>query len=452
MDTEGFRPHIMIVGAGLGGLTLAAILEHTDIPYTVYEKAPLVKPVGSAIVLGANVMYMLKQLDLTDALYARSKVVSSDIRIYKETSTGTELTTVLGYQTGEKEKARVGFNAIVIARPALYDILLSKIPREKIIFGKRVLSQAQSDNGVMIRCADNTTYSGDILVGADGAYSSIRQSLYKQLDDAGRLPKSDKAPMQMFSVCLIGQTVPLDPRKYPEVQENFSYFDYVLGSNSSYGWVLYTTVDKTVCWMVIERLTSESRKVNDTFRNTEWSSEAAEAMCNVVREFPITFGKKLTLGDIIDETPKDLISKMMMDEKMYETWFGGRIVLMGDGSMNAIQDAAILANFLNTLRTNDMNDITAAFSNYREERFELAKQAVESNRHLGILVSRGALGFLVRLCLNHAPTRLWNMVSRVSVYRPQISFLPQILDNGTHKRLPQPSLKTTRPKDAPTII
>src|SRR5690554_1253594 len=84
--------------------------------------------------------------------------------------------------------------------------------------------------------------------------------------------------------------------------------------------------------MIIERLTSGSRKVNNTFRNTEWSNEAAEAMCNVVREFSITFGKNLTLGDLIDETPKDLISKMMMDEKVYETWFGGRIALLGDGN------------------------------------------------------------------------------------------------------------------------
>jgi cation diffusion facilitator CzcD-associated flavoprotein CzcO len=40
------RPKVLIVGAGLGGLTLGAILQKTDIPYEIFERAPLVKPLG----------------------------------------------------------------------------------------------------------------------------------------------------------------------------------------------------------------------------------------------------------------------------------------------------------------------------------------------------------------------------------------------------------------------
>ncbi|KAF9309489.1 hypothetical protein BG003_009704 [Podila horticola] len=36
------------------------------------------------------------------------------------------------------------------------------------------------------------------------------------------------------------------------------------------------------------------------------------------------------MGDLIDRTPKELISKVMLEEKLFETWFGGRVVLLGD--------------------------------------------------------------------------------------------------------------------------
>lgn len=43
------RPKVLIVGAGLGGLTLGAILQKTDIPYEIFERAPKVKPLGKHI-------------------------------------------------------------------------------------------------------------------------------------------------------------------------------------------------------------------------------------------------------------------------------------------------------------------------------------------------------------------------------------------------------------------
>lgn len=40
-----------------------------------------------------------------------------------------------------------------------------------------------------------------------------------------------------------------------------------------------------------------------------------------------------TMGDLIDDTPKDLISKVFIEEKMFKTWFHGRTVLLGDGTL-----------------------------------------------------------------------------------------------------------------------
>jgi len=75
-------------------------------------------------------------------------------------------------------------------------------------------------------------------------------------------------------------------------------------------------------------------KQHDSFRNSEWGPGAAEAMCKEVRDFKVPGGKHgqvTTMGDLIDRTPKHLISKVMLEEKVFDTWYGGRTVLLGDG-------------------------------------------------------------------------------------------------------------------------
>jgi len=80
----------------------------------------------------------------------------------------------------------------------------------------------------MIRCADGTSYHGDILVGADGAYSSIRQSMYKNLQKQNLLPISDTKELSKGYVTTVGTTDPLDPEKYPIVKNTACNFTQVL--------------------------------------------------------------------------------------------------------------------------------------------------------------------------------------------------------------------------------
>ncbi|KAG0007378.1 hypothetical protein BGZ80_004728, partial [Entomortierella chlamydospora] len=55
MSTGTIKPKVLIVGAGIGGLTLGAILEKANIPYEIFEKASTLKPLGSAISIGPSV-------------------------------------------------------------------------------------------------------------------------------------------------------------------------------------------------------------------------------------------------------------------------------------------------------------------------------------------------------------------------------------------------------------
>lgn len=100
--------------------------------------------------------------------------------------------------------------------------------------GKKVLSMIQSENGALIRCSDSTTYEGDILVGADGAYSAVRQQLFKNLKKEGSLPKSDDVSLPFSSVCLVGQTEVLDPEEFPHLKHEYSQFMAIHGRQDLY--------------------------------------------------------------------------------------------------------------------------------------------------------------------------------------------------------------------------
>jgi len=66
---------------------------------------------------------------------------------------------------------------VIFPRPKFYDILLLRIPTDNIIFGKKVsdIKELTKANKVEVTCSDDSKYQGDIVVGTDGAYSSVRE-------------------------------------------------------------------------------------------------------------------------------------------------------------------------------------------------------------------------------------------------------------------------------------
>jgi 2-polyprenyl-6-methoxyphenol hydroxylase-like FAD-dependent oxidoreductase len=136
---------------------------------------------------------------------------------------------------------RVGYDYRMVARPRLQELLHSKIPAKNIHFNKKIVSIEQTEKGVIVHCADGTSYPGDILVGADGASSAVRQSLYKQLQDQNILPVADAEVINKGFSCLVGTTNPLDPKKYPLVKEGRSDFYQIIGEGTPYSvrWCRY---------------------------------------------------------------------------------------------------------------------------------------------------------------------------------------------------------------------
>ncbi|KAF9538039.1 hypothetical protein EC957_007296, partial [Mortierella hygrophila] len=201
--SDGRNPHVMIVGAGLGGLLLAILLDKAGIPYEIYERAKEVKPLGAVMTLNAGIFPALEQLGFYEELVKLSLPVTWT-SVYHG-----DMTEIIRLKT--KLADVIGYDHIVFPRPEFYDLVLSRVPREKIHFNKKVMSLEQNKEGVMIRCSDGTTYHGDILVGADGAYSGVRQALYKRMDKARILPPSDLEELNKGYICMVGTTRPLDP-------------------------------------------------------------------------------------------------------------------------------------------------------------------------------------------------------------------------------------------------
>lgn len=113
----------------------------------------------------------------------------------------------------------LGYANYVVTRTALYELLLGHIPTHNVSFGMNVVRTEEHNDRVHIYCADNTRYEADLLVGSDGAFSTIRASLYNHLDEKGLLPKVDSENVDAGHVNVMGVTVAKDPVKYPQLKD-----------------------------------------------------------------------------------------------------------------------------------------------------------------------------------------------------------------------------------------
>ncbi|KAG0320200.1 hypothetical protein BGZ97_000490 [Linnemannia gamsii] len=428
--SDGKNPHVMIVGAGLAGLLLGILLDKAGIPYQIYERAKEVKPLGAVMSLNAGILPALEQLGIYEDLLKLSLPVTGTFNIYNSDMTLTLAPKNITAQV-------IGYDHIVFPRPEFYDLLLSKVPREKIHFSKKVMSMEQNKEGVMIRCADGSTYHGDVLVGADGAYSGVRQALYRRMDKAKILPTSDSDQLNKGYICMVGTTKSLDPAKYPGLDSDAANINQVISKDSLYSWSAFSVPGNRICWNVKLQLATVEEATDHKFRNSEWGPETSEPMIQQVRDFRVPFGNN-TLGDLIDATPRENISKVFLEDKLFDTWNHGRTVLIGDachkllpsaglGAVTAMQDAVVLANCLYEMRGLSLDDIASALDDFKNERF--AKSYFER--------------FMRMIVFNCLPESVKMKGGYKGVeFRPQASFIPQIPVRGSGPVLPQkPSLR-----------
>ncbi|KAI1288988.1 hypothetical protein EDD11_009478, partial [Mortierella claussenii] len=316
--TEGGKPEVIIVGAGIASLMLAILLEQLGHPYHIYERAAKLRPLGSAMALSANILPVFEQLGLLEDVKQISHPCYA-LNIYGADNNLLGAGKMIG-------REGTGYDDLVFERPRFHELLFKQIPSSKVSLGKKVLRTEEKEGRVFIHCSDNTTYEGDILVGADGAYSGIRQSMYKQLNEQGILPESDQEELTISSVTMVGVAAPTDLDRYPQFKDDFAHFTLALSGNHT-GISIISVPGNRICWAVGKKLLADEGR-QQLFRNSEWGPESNESMMKEYEDWMTPWG--VSMGDIMSATPKDLISKVYLEEKMFETWYHGRTVLIGD--------------------------------------------------------------------------------------------------------------------------
>ncbi|KAI1313426.1 hypothetical protein EDD11_002634 [Mortierella claussenii] len=441
MSRTARKPLVTIVGGGIGGLALANMFEKAGIEYLVLEKASHIKPLGASLGLDASTLRVIEQLGLLEEFLKVSKPVRQ-FNFYNETIQSIGL---VDFSCMEEIG---GYPAVILDRPAFYRCLLKNLPTEKILYGKKVLTIEQDETCATVRCADGSAYTSDIIVGADGAYSAVRQNIYSALDAKGKLPLGDAQPLSFDQHCLVGVSEPLDPKEHELLQRQTCDFEIVIPKSDPFYAIYMPLPENRVSWAVIHNVERSEAKTGEE-KLSEWGPEASAEMINFVRHQRSPF-KDMTLGDIIDKTNKNFISKIALEEKYFETWYHGRVVLLGDachkvvpsaglGANLAILDAVHLCNLLVDLPSPARENVTLVFDNYHEKRSHIAQNALNNARQFGkVMSNRGTMAEFVRkIFLNYIPgwmTR-WSNAQRLR-YRPQLHFLPEVPDRGSTKAQP----------------
>lgn len=162
---------VAIVGAGIGGLTLAIALRHRGVPVTVYERAAELREVGAAVALGANALRVLEPLGLLPALEEVATEPSE--LVYRRWGSHERL---VGFPVGQDRTYRTRFGApfLGIHRAEFQRVLAAACPDGSLRLGRSVERVTDRGDRVELELGDGTVEEAAVVVGADGVHSRTR--------------------------------------------------------------------------------------------------------------------------------------------------------------------------------------------------------------------------------------------------------------------------------------
>ncbi|MCW5251332.1 FAD-dependent oxidoreductase [Streptomyces sp. SHP 1-2] len=166
---------IAIVGAGYGGAAAARALGLLGADVTVYEQANAIREVGAGIGLRPVTMNRFRQWGIFDAI-ARVSSPSEYFEIV--TATGEPIMRETWPADGEQTHTHL------IHRGDFIEALLGVLPEGMVRLGHRLERVEDRGDRSLLAFADGTTVEADLVVGADGIKSVVRQQLF-----------SDRAPV-----------------------------------------------------------------------------------------------------------------------------------------------------------------------------------------------------------------------------------------------------------------
>ncbi|MFW0786684.1 FAD-dependent urate hydroxylase HpxO [Gordonia sp. CPCC 206044] len=159
---------VVVIGAGMGGLSAAIALRRIGIDVEVYEQVTENKPVGAAISVWSNGVKCLNHLGLTEQTAALGGIVDS--MSYLDGFTGDTMCRFSMQPLIDE----VGQRPYPVARAELQLMLMNAYGIDDIHFGHKMIRISDDDNGASVEFSDSTTVSADVVIAADGARSLAR--------------------------------------------------------------------------------------------------------------------------------------------------------------------------------------------------------------------------------------------------------------------------------------
>lgn len=341
-----------IIGAGIGGLTLAAALQQKNIQVDIFEQASVIKPLGAGLGLAANAVKAFKEIGIHEDVLKAGKILK---KISIKDKSGRLLTAMDSETLSRKFGVTGNFT---IHRPDLHDVLLRHINPLSLQLDKQCVDFKQQCDGVQLFFKDGTTSFADYVIACDGIHSVFRIKL---------VPQSNLryAGYTCWRAVINNLPSGLNLDETSETWARGRRFGIVpLANNRVYWFACLNSPPK------------DSAKKNYTVSDLLSHFDSFhEPVVSILRN---TTNDQLIWGDIIDFKP---LSRFAFDN----------IVLMGDaahattpnmgqGACMSIEDAVVLSNLVTS--HSPMNE---AFKKFEALRLVRTEKIVNDSWRLGVI-------------------------------------------------------------------
>lgn len=337
---------VAIIGAGMGGLTAAAILARRGIEADVYEQATQFTRIGSGIQMSPNAMKVLRALGLEEQL--RDIAFRPEHQLSRDWDTGH---VNLDYPFGDVAEKRYGAPYLLMHRGDLHALLTATVPTERIHRGKKLVGLTHLDRGARLDFEDGSVVEADAVVAADGVHSFIREQMFGREHPtySGRVAYRTTFPAALLKA-------PID-----DCTKWWGKDRHIV--------IYYTTRAKDEVYFV-------TSVPEPAWTEESWSLKAST---DELRQAFVGFHPIVT--DVLAVCPQ--VNKWAIFEREpMPSWTKGNVVLIGDachpmtpymaqGAATAMEDAAVLSRCLEGV---DAAGVHAAFKTFEGARKERTAQ------------------------------------------------------------------------------
>jgi 2-polyprenyl-6-methoxyphenol hydroxylase-like FAD-dependent oxidoreductase len=337
----GRKTRIAIIGAGIGGLAVAATLRRAGFAPEVYEQAQRFERIGAGIQMMPNSMKVLRGIGVEERL--RSVAFAPFSHLNRLWDTGAVMREL------PMPEALFGAPYLCMHRGDLHEALLGASPPASIHLGKKLVGLEERAGAVVAAFADGTRIAADAVIGADGMHSRVREVI---IGPDMPIHRGRIAYRAVFPAALLrGRDIGRSRTKWWGVDRHIVIY--------------YTRRDK-----------SEIYFVTSVPEPAEWLTRESWSAKGDVRELRAAYeGFHDDVRAVLEACP-DCHKWAILEREPLARWSEGRVVLLGDachpmtpymaqGAATAIEDAAVLARALAAV---DGEDIEGAFRRYEAHR------------------------------------------------------------------------------------